>query len=209
MLNGIFEVPEDYIENGDGTGTPVYSAKNRVRVQFEKVYTLNEAKTLELGKEVFDEDTVILMQAKGDSNIVAHRATEQHKAIYPQQWRKYQQGQNGEIGQSIASLYGMNPNLMAAFAARGIFSIQQLADADDALISDMPGWEKIKSLAKVWISSRKGEEQTASLIVEATAYKARAEGAEAELAKLRAELAAAKAKPKRTRVRKKVTQNEN
>lgn len=200
MLNGIFEVPEDYIENGDGTGRAVYKQSNRVRIQFEKTFTLNQTSTLEQGREVFDESVVVLMQAKGDSNVVAHRATDQHKRMFPAQWNKFKSGQDGELGQSLSQLYGMTPNLLSAFTARGLFSIQQLAEAEDGMISDIPEAERARALAQVWLDSRSGESKTASLIVQATGYKARAEDAEKELAKLRAELA--KTKKKRPAARK-------
>jgi len=197
MLNGIFEVPEDYIENSDGTGTPVYKASNRVRVQFEQSFVLNEGKTLETGKEVFDETLIVLMQAKGDSNVVSHRANEQHKAMFPAQWKRFKDGQSGEVGNSLSNLYGVGPNLIAAFAARGIFSIQNLLKAEPGLISDIPGAEKVLALAQVWTSSRDGEGKAAVLIAEATTYRARAEKAEEELSRLKAKLKAPKARRKR------------
>lgn len=208
MLNGIFEVPEDYVENGDGTGRAVYKNANRVRAQFETIYELNQNRTLEEGREVFDQKTVVLIQAKGDSNVVSHLVTDQHKRMFPSQWRKYEQGQTGEIGHSLANLYGITPNLVAAFSARGIFSIKNLAEADDSLISDIPDADRARALAQVWLSSRDGESEQASLIVEATSYKARAEEAEAELVALRKQLEESKkpsAAKRRTRTKKATT----
>jgi len=199
MLNGIFEVPEDYIENGDGTGRAVYKAGNGLRAQFEKVFVLNEGRTLETGKESFEESIVVLIQAKGDSNIVAHRMTDQHKRMFPQQWRRFEQGATGELGQSIVHLYGMTPNLVAAFTARGVFTVTQLAECSDEVLADIPDGERARALAQVFLSTRKGESDTASLIVEVHGYKTRNAELEAEAARLRAELA--KAKPKRVRTK--------
>jgi predicted flap endonuclease-1-like 5' DNA nuclease len=193
MLNGVFEQPSDYIDNGNGVGRPVYSQGSaRLRVQFEKVFEVDQAKSLLEGKEAFTSQDIILIQAAKDTNCAAHIVRDEHKARFPDQWRKFQQGQDGELGASITKLYGVSPLQVAQLHHFGIFTIQQLSEINDEILSQIPESSQLKPLAQVWLNSRQNEDESVSIIMEAQSYKARNAELEEQNKKLLAELEASK-----------------
>lgn len=189
MNNELFELPMDYIPNGDGTAKPVYADRKGVRVQFETIYTVNEQRSKETGKLEHDKKVVILKQARGDTNVPANLATEYDKIEHKEAWEKFQAGESGELGFGLSKLEFLPAVAIASFNHLGILTVDQLADAAEVLIDQVERGKEYQVLAKLWLDERTGRNESASLIVQAEGYRTRNIELEEENKKLREELA--------------------
>lgn len=195
MLN-VFEEPMDYVPNGDGTGRPLYNGGDRLRVQFVRTFVPDEAAMLETGKEVLQEQIIVLKNVQGDTNIVANRANAEDKRRYARQWKIFEQGESGELGHPLSQLYGMSGQALGHLAALGIHTVQQLVEAEESATVDVRDIDRVRALAKIWLEARGTEKEAVSALVVAESYKKRSSELEAENEKLKAELAAFKVKKK-------------
>lgn len=200
----VFEMPIDYIANGDGTGRPVYAdASSRVRVVFDKEYIPNEAEMLRTGKEVLKENILIRKFVRGDTNAPAARATEDDKRYYKKEWEAFLRKESQDGTQPVSNLYGIRSKQVAHLAYLNIYTIQDLDRVPLEVIQEVDEAERLKSLARVWVEARSSEEESASALVVAETYKQRSAELEEENRKLQVLLEEERAKPKARSRRKK------
>lgn len=180
------EFPIDYIEKPDGTARAVYKDQDqRVSVRFIKRKRPDVTKMLVTGKEEWIEEIILLKKARGSSNVPASRATEADKKRYRKEWEAFQKNEIGKTGYNLADVYGIRNSDIEYLASLDISTIEELIDADDSLLSDMPNGVEIKQLARVFKSSRDREEENKSAIVLVETYKKKTSELEAEVERLR------------------------
>jgi hypothetical protein len=199
MLGAVpFEIPVDYVDNGNGIGRPVYANTNsRVKATFVRLRKVNEQASLRAGKEVYDDEIVLIKQIAGDTNVAANRATEADKLAFREEWARFQRGDGVDVGTPLGHLYGVGPATMAIMFGLGIATVQAASKMSDQMCSVVgEQGERVRALAQVYLNSRASEAESASALIEAKATRARNVELEAECARLRAEL---ESKPKRTK----------
>lgn len=193
-LNTVFDVPLDYQPLPNGTGVAVYPDSTRVQAQFTKVYELNVRASESRGIEIWDEYEVILLKAFRDTNIVSHRANEQHRKQFAAQYKKFQAGEAGELGTPLDKLYDITARQVAQLAHHGIFTIEQASLMDEALAHEHESYAGVQRKAQLWLKSKQGMLSADSAIKEAEILRVEVREKDEELDRLRAEILALKEK---------------
>lgn len=187
-----FELPVDYIPNGDGTGKPVWNPEtSRVRVQFSLHKTLDRPETLRQGKQIFKERLVILKQAYRDTNIVADLATEIDRQRYSKEYKVFSDRERGDLGEPVSHLSGVLPAQVAQLHYYGVYTVEQLAELDAEQLANIDGGAELQQLAKIMLK----DSDSSIIVVEE--FKKRTEELELELAEAKREIRALKKKPKK------------
>jgi len=191
------ELPIDYVEKGDGTMRAVYADQDkRVSVRFTKTRRPDVAKMLHTGKEEWIDEIILLKKARGSSNVPASRATEADKKRYRKEWDAFLRNETGKTGYGLADVYGIRHGDIEALASLDITTVQELIDADDSLLVDMPNGVELKQLATVFKSARDKEEEQKSAIILVETYKKKASELEAEVERLKAQVESKSSKKK-------------
>lgn len=165
MLNGIFEMPVDYENGPNGVGKPIYANKgDAVRAQFVRVWEVDSAASIEAGREVKKPRDVILLQAKGDTNITSANVTEWHKRHYAREWAAFERG--GTANKCDIQDLGLGSRQIAELRYHGINTIQELAAADEEAIKNIPLHRECIAKAKLRLNTIEFENQQESAIIQ-------------------------------------------
>ena len=193
MVGIPMEFPVDYIENGDGTARPVYANQNsRLRVQFKKVVRPDVKKMLDTGEECFLEEVLLVKRVKGDTNSPVSKATEDDKRRHRAEWEEFRRGEGGSNGHPLFELYGMRAKDVSFFASNGIYTIEQLIEAEPSQLAEIEGGFDLQELARIWVKARKKEDDAKNALEVLEEYKKKTEELEEKCLKLEAQLSRAK-----------------
>lgn len=135
---------------------------------FREDTELNAEASKEAGFEVFDTVLTALVspagQVKSNVSRIVRRVLPDgtkkddpfYARMYAEQLRAHDAGdETGGTGTKLADLPGLNSGLVRTLKARGVFSIEALAELPDVSGTDLMGFRKWQALAVAWLQSRK------------------------------------------------------
>jgi hypothetical protein len=89
---------------------------------------------------------------KGSKNISSSRvATEEDKANYPKSWKAFQNNSPEGLDGFPISCLAVGPSQVMDLNALGFFTVEELAEASDAVIANVKGGQLLQKKAKAYI----------------------------------------------------------
>lgn len=97
-------------------------------VRFERIASVNRAKSEDAGAPVYDAVTVLRVQHPGENDETVIAATPQHRRDYPRQWAAFEAGQAvDQAGIPLPLLFPAHPEIVEMLRSRGVHTVEQLA----------------------------------------------------------------------------------
>lgn len=130
----------------------------KLHVQFHRVPVLNEYKSAQAGRAVYDEKDFIKIHVPGDKNNVVDRPLDTlDKIRFGDKYEKWKAGQQEAIsGTPLSAMPTMTPGKVAEYEYFNIKTIEQLSGAPDNLGQKMMGFNADKARAKAFLDAAAG-----------------------------------------------------
>lgn len=144
-------------------------------VNFFNAYNLNREKTLEAGREIYDEIPSISIQYPGH-DVTVRRIEPQDIQEYPEKYAAFKAGSEPvESGTPLATWTLMNGAAMKELQYLGFKTVEQLAEASDEAKRKLGTLVRYVKLAKDWLEAATGtQSQIVSLQLQLDREKERA-----------------------------------
>lgn len=149
-------------------------------VSFFRGSIINDAKSLEAGRQVSDDVDMVRIQAPGQRDYVVHRVDDGHKFRFPRQWAQYQA--NAEqlgSGTQLSDVTWLSPGQISDLRAANIRTVEQLAAVPDSQGHTLMGFHGLKQRAQVFLEQAAGNAPLIKMVAEL-------EKRDTEIAELRA-----------------------
>lgn len=149
-------------------------------VRFYTMPIQNDVQTVEQGRPIFDDTEMVEIRVRGDRNNVVQRPVrEDDKRRFRDAYRDYKDGiAKMESGTPLREWPSMSASMVEELKYLGFFTVEQLAQANDAACSRVPGLTTMKQRAQAFIEFSKGTAPLDKMSKELQDMKARAEAAE-------------------------------
>jgi len=127
-----------------------FSAEDRLFAEFYYFAVKNSAKTLEEGRDIFEEKAYVKIIVPGDrDNIVCRPVRDMDKQRFPQQWKAFESNQEQPIeGTLLSEWNGVSISLAKELAFFGVKTVEALAEMADTNVSKMMGGYALKKKAQ-------------------------------------------------------------
>ena len=139
--------------------------RGRNAVFFHPVQVLNDYKSAESGRPIFQEQIFIKKLIPGDNTLVIDRKmrlTDEDE--YPQEWALFKnKRQNTVPGTPIDAWQILSDTQKAEFKALNIFTIDQFAQLPDIAGLKIMGFNELRTKAQTFISASKDSEVFAAM----------------------------------------------
>jgi hypothetical protein len=172
------EGPQFYEDGQMNAKTTALDA--RLIVTFMPRVVRNNFKSIAVGRPVHDTFDFIQIIVPGDRlRVVEREASDYDKSRFAAKWALYKAGKKEEVTGTLLSSWGvMAPNIAADYFAMNVKTVEQLAEADELLITNLGmGARDWKQRAQAYLAAT-GKSTT--LLDEITALKARLAAVEKE-----------------------------
>lgn len=135
-----------------------YAEDARLHVEFHRVPVLNQFKSREAGRAVYDEVDHVIIRVPGDKNTVIDAPVD---AIYAQRfadrYAKWKAGQGEAVtGTPLSALPTMTPGKVKEYEYFNIKTVEQLAGAADSLGQKFMSFNADKAQARAFLEVAAG-----------------------------------------------------
>lgn len=153
-------------EDTEGTFTKMiagmgYDAEmdKKLRVEFYMRPVLNEAKSKEEKRPVYEDVEYIRIIVPGDrDSIVEQEVWDIHRARFADRYERWKRNHDNSVqGTPITALVGVTPALAQELAHFHVTTVEQLADMSDQIGQKFMGFAQLKKKAKEFLEAAKGE----------------------------------------------------
>lgn len=167
-----------------------YAGDEKNPVQFYMGVLQNDGKTAEAGRPIFDDVECIRIFNSKD-NIIERPVRDTDKQRFPRQyaaWKQTGESTPGAAGTRLDAWPQITRGQAEEFRYLKVFTVEQLADMPDSQSVNIMGFQKLKSLAKAYVETAKGNAPLVKMQEELDAEKAKSAGLEDMIRKMGAEL---------------------
>jgi hypothetical protein len=143
-------------------------SSGRQSVKFYWADTYNEFKTLQKRDEarqsgslapvapVYEKREMVRIVTPGDRSIYDGLAEDYHKRNYFQQYAKFRDGKDVDIGARLEQAEFIQAPEIIELNYLGVYSIQQMAEAADTLCERLPRGYELREGCRAWVQMRQG-----------------------------------------------------
>lgn len=133
-------------------------ADRRLLVRFSLEPMLNEEKSANEGRPIYEECEFVTIMVPGDrDNIVCRAVNEQDRQRFPQQYAHWKNtGQQAETGTPINAAPWLNKAQVEELRYFNVRTIEQLANLSDAHASKFMGVQVLKQKAQAYLAAAAG-----------------------------------------------------
>jgi len=127
-------------------------------VKFFSMPLRNEEKSLEEGRPIFDDVDMIEIRVRGTKdNIVQRPVRPDDKQRFRDAWRHHQDGEKAtQSGTPLNQWPVMSTSQVEEMKYLGFVTVEQIAEANDSVVSKTSGLQTLKNKAKAFIEFSKG-----------------------------------------------------
>lgn len=136
-----------------------FKGDERIPVQFRIDALKDDAATEEKGRPIF-RDVEFIKIFNGKDNIIDRPLRDTDKQRWPRAyaaWKNTGDGDPGNVGTRLEHWPQLTRAQAEEFRHFKVFTVEQLADLNDAVVGQMPGAAKLKRLAALAVEAAKGE----------------------------------------------------
>ena len=133
-------------------------ADKALAVRFFRAPQKDESKSAKEGRPIFVDTDMIEIRVRGDrNNIVIKPVSDEIRSRFRGAWEAYSRGQNTTVeGTPLAEWPSMGAAMAEELKFLGFVTVEQLAQASDAVCGKVPGLTGMKQKAKVFLEYSKG-----------------------------------------------------
>ena len=172
--------------DNDGFDEGNQPGDEKLFVQFYDGSYQDSALSEQEGRPVFTTRPFVKILVPGDRTTVINTlADATYQRRFPRQWKAYQEKSSQDIQGTLLSEVPVVTRAQAQeLEYFKIFTVEQLAGANDNLSTKIPGFQQLKQKAAVYVESAKDAALAQKLTAENTALRGRVESLESEIARL-------------------------
>jgi hypothetical protein len=133
-----------------------YAGDDRVHARFYMHPKMNQTKTKEAGRPIYEEVPYIEILTPGNKeNMFKQPANDLHKQRFARQWRQFQENieQESVMGTPLSEWPQMTRAQVEELRHFNIRTVEQLAELADSNSQGMMGIQGMKQAAKEWLES--------------------------------------------------------
>lgn len=133
-------------------------ADKALAVRFFRSPQKDEGKSSKEGRPIFVDTDMIEIRVRGDrNNIIIKPVTDEIRARFRGAWEAFSRGQNSAVeGTPLAEWPSMGAAMAEELKFLGFVTVEQLAQANDAVCAKVPGLTGMKQKARVFLDFSKG-----------------------------------------------------
>jgi len=165
---------------------PRFALDKKLYVQFRIEPVMNNFKSAEAGRPIFDELEFIRIIVPGDKNtIIDTKVTPEYKARFREKYEAFKRNAvQATSGTPLEVWPQMTVGLVAELKAMHITTVEQLADLPDQLAQKIMGSHQLRAKAKLFLEAAAGDAATTKLAAELEKRDIEIEAMKAQLAQL-------------------------
>lgn len=138
--------------------TSRFAEDSRLHIEFHRLPMLNQFKSQQEGRAIYDEVDHVRIHVPGDKNTVIDAPMDSmYKQRFADRYAKWKAGQNEAVsGTPLNALPHMTPGKVEEYKFFNITTVEQLAEAADGLGQKFMSFQQDKSRAKAFLEVAKG-----------------------------------------------------
>jgi hypothetical protein len=127
--------------------------QERVYAEFYTHPRRNQAKSLEAGRDIYEDLPYIKIMVPGDKdNIIQRPVRDQDKQRFPRQWQAFQNQDTQPMeGTPLAEWSGVTRSMVEEFKHFGIRTVEDLVNMPDSQANKFMGINALRAKAKAFI----------------------------------------------------------
>lgn len=147
---------------------PRYALDKKLYVQFYTRAVMNNFKSAQEGRPIFDELDFVRIIIPGDrNNVVDTEVTPEHKMRFEAQYERFKKNQEQAVSGTPLEVWPqMTVGMVAELKAQGVHTVEQLADLPDGLAQKFMGSFALRQKAKVFLEAAAGQAANTKLEAE-------------------------------------------
>lgn len=152
-------LPEASMEITAGAFQAVNEADKKLHVQFHYHPHLNQQKSAEQARPIYDDRVYVMIMVPGDKDSIVHRAAWQKDFDrFPDQYSKFlnKQDQTYGSGTPLKVIPWLSGSQIKELEFFNCFTVEQLANMADAHAAKFMGLQSLKAKAKDFLEAAKG-----------------------------------------------------
>lgn len=136
-----------------------HAMDKKLYVQFYTRAVMNNFKSAQEGRPIFDELDFVRIIIPGDrNNVVDTEVTPEHKMRFEAQYERFKKNQDqASSGTPLEAWPQMTVGTVAELKAQGIHTVEQLADLPDNLAQKFMGSHALRAKAKTFLEAAAGQ----------------------------------------------------
>jgi len=164
QLQGL-DILGDNDQNAIHEGEGRYAMDTKLFVTFKREPVLNDDKSAEAGRPIYDEDDFVTIVIPGNRNATfVSRVTNDVKRRFESKWKRYAAGlEQTQSGTPLEQWPQMSVSMVATLKAMNVYSVEQLAEMSDGDAQSIMGNFALRQRAKVFLEAAKGEAVNAKM----------------------------------------------
>jgi hypothetical protein len=145
-----------------------WAGDKRLFVQFYRRAVMNQFKSSQEGRPIFDEKDYVRIIIPGDKNLVVDsEATAEYRMRFAAQYDRYKKNQEqAQSGTPLEVWPQMTVGMVAELKAMNVSTVEQLADLPDQLAQRIMGSHMWRQKAQAFLEAAKGEAANSKLAME-------------------------------------------
>lgn len=174
---------------------PRHKMDERLFVQFYKRAVMNQFKSAQEGRPIFDEVDYVRVIVPGSKDVLDVEAEVLYQRRFPRQWERYVKNQEQTLSGTPLEVWPqMTVGIVAELKAMNIHTVEQLATMADATASKFQGGQMFKQRAQAFLEAAAGDAANSKLAAELEARDNQIDILKQQMKELQ-KLVAAQAKP--------------
>jgi hypothetical protein len=127
---------------------------DRLYVEFKLHPMLNETKSTEAGRPIYEDVEFVKILIPGDRDVYFQPALPVDKMRFRKQYEDFKAGREAvQSGTPLAMLPGVTESMVAEFAYFKVRTIEALANLNDAVAGQIPGIHELKRRAAAFVAA--------------------------------------------------------
>lgn len=144
-----------------------YALDKKLLVRFYRKPILNESKSSEAGRQIYDEVDYIRIITPGSRDDFHTEVTDTYKRRFSDQWEKYQKAQDQtQTGTPLDIIPWLNVSQVEELKFFNIHTVEQLVGASDNVAQKFTGFHKLQERANLFLNAAAGEAEKTKLTSE-------------------------------------------
>lgn len=146
---------------------PRQKMDDKLFVQFYKRAVINNFKSTEAGRPIFDELDYVRIIVPGSKDILDVEAERGYIQRFPKQWERYAANQAQTLSGTPLEVWPqMTVGIVAELKAMHIHTVEQLAAMSDAVAGKFQGGQMFKQRAQAFLDAAAGDAQNSKMAAE-------------------------------------------
>jgi hypothetical protein len=159
--------PTSFDEPVNMENDPRTKMDDKLFVQFYKRAVINNFKTSQEGRPIFDELDYVRIIVPGSKDVLDVEATDDYTRRFPKHWERYRAKQEQTLSGTPLEVWPqMTVGIVAELKAMNIHTVEQLATIPDVVAGKFQGGQTFKQRAQAFLDAAAGDAANSKLATE-------------------------------------------